>query len=118
MEKCASTGIAAIAELGFECLDARFEAGSRGRQPLLEDGLELLKTLVAEHLGEADEARGMKAAGAGDGIHRLDRDIIGVLREIDRDALIGSVHILVALVDDADQLFVVLWHVFDSQWSG
>ena len=105
-------GLAVVAprpQLGLEGLDARLKAGSGRREPLLEGRLEILEPLVAQRLGEAHEARGVDADALGDGVDPKHRHVVGVLRDVDGDPLVGLAHPVVAGVDLADEILVVAW---------
>jgi hypothetical protein len=77
-------------------------------QPTLKHRLQLLEASIAQRLRIAHETGGMDPALRPDRIHRQDGHIIRVLRQENRDLLIRLGHVVMALVDQPDQLFARL----------
>ena len=101
---------APVSDLGAEPGRAGLEARRRGHQPLLKQSLDVAEPGESQELGKPHEAGRMDSALLSQGGDRVRRHLIGVLRQVLGDELVGLAHGLVVLVHVPYQDFVTRGH--------
>ena len=102
------TTLARLGQSGLHLLCACLEPRRRRIQALPENALQFLETLVPEMLRKPDEARRMHPLLLGNRVYRIHRHIVRILRQINRNLLVGLAQVVVLRVDLGDECLKAL----------